>query len=211
MGGKTKPERTFNGIGEGRGTTSTGVHYDTRIHPTDMSPQEIRRHALERAEQELRAEQAKKESRRPKKQSRSTLLTAGAVIVFAAVALFGGDTIWGAVTTPAPSVAPSPEYTVYQQTEPPTSLVAVALPTVMQTEQPPETTQKPVPVEARSVGEITVEPIQLSAKTTVWVPANGSRYHTMDSCSGMKEAREVSLSEAKEGGFTPCKRCKPPE
>lgn len=210
MGGKTKPERTFNGIGEGRGTTSTGVHYDTRIHPTDMSPQEIRRQALERAEQELRAAQAKKENHKPKKQNRSTLLTAGAVVVFAAVALFGGDAIWDAVTT-TPSVSPLPVYTAQQQTEAPLLLEAAALPTAVQDVQMPETTQVPVPVGVRSVGEITVEPVQLSVHTTVWVPASGSRYHTMDSCSGMKEAREVSLIEAKEDGFTPCKRCSPPE
>lgn len=45
----------------------------------------------------------------------------------------------------------------------------------------------------------------------VFYSANGSRYHLTATCSGMKEAKEADLSQAKAWGLTPCKRCDPPE
>jgi len=45
----------------------------------------------------------------------------------------------------------------------------------------------------------------------VWVSAGGSRYHLTDSCSGMKNARTVSLAQAQTEGYTACKRCNPPD
>lgn len=42
---------------------------------------------------------------------------------------------------------------------------------------------------------------------TVWIPQTGSKYHTRSNCSNMKDPREVTLEEAEERGFTPCKRC----
>ncbi|MDR0898487.1 MAG: hypothetical protein LBN04_11620 [Oscillospiraceae bacterium] len=42
----------------------------------------------------------------------------------------------------------------------------------------------------------------------VWIPTNGGqRYHNKDSCSGMKNPREVSIDQAMAQGFTPCGRC----
>lgn len=45
----------------------------------------------------------------------------------------------------------------------------------------------------------------------VWVPRSGSKYHSKSTCSGMKNPRQVTLKEALSCGFTPCKRCKPPQ
>lgn len=45
----------------------------------------------------------------------------------------------------------------------------------------------------------------------VWVPRSGSKYHSKSSCSNMKDPRQVTLAEALSCGFTPCKRCKPPQ
>lgn len=52
---------------------------------------------------------------------------------------------------------------------------------------------------------------QPSDSLAVYVPASGSRYHATPDCSGMKNAREVSIETAAREGFTPCKRCNPPE
>lgn len=41
----------------------------------------------------------------------------------------------------------------------------------------------------------------------VWIPQSGSKYHSTPSCSGMKNPRQVSLSEAQSKGYTACKRC----
>lgn len=45
----------------------------------------------------------------------------------------------------------------------------------------------------------------------VWVPLSGSKYHSKSTCSNMKNPRQVTLAEALSCGFTPCKRCKPPQ
>ncbi len=41
----------------------------------------------------------------------------------------------------------------------------------------------------------------------VWIPQSGSKYHRAADCSGMKDPRQVTLSEAEAQGATPCSRC----
>lgn len=41
----------------------------------------------------------------------------------------------------------------------------------------------------------------------VWIPASGSKYHSNSSCSGMNNPTQVTLSEAQNMGYEPCKRC----
>ena len=44
---------------------------------------------------------------------------------------------------------------------------------------------------------------------TVWVSATGSKYHNKNNCGTMNpsKARQMSLSEAKNKGYQPCKNC----
>lgn len=41
----------------------------------------------------------------------------------------------------------------------------------------------------------------------VWIPKTGKKYHKKSSCSNMKNPEKVSLSTAKERGYTACKKC----
>ncbi|MGN0746411.1 MAG: hypothetical protein ACI4ML_07045 [Aristaeellaceae bacterium] len=42
----------------------------------------------------------------------------------------------------------------------------------------------------------------------VWVPTNGGRkYHVKETCSGMEDPVQVTVSEAQRLGFEPCGRC----
>ena len=42
----------------------------------------------------------------------------------------------------------------------------------------------------------------------VWIPTHGGKkYHRKSSCSGMKGPEKVSISTAKQRGFTACKKC----
>ena len=43
--------------------------------------------------------------------------------------------------------------------------------------------------------------------TTVWISENGTKYHTSATCSGMKEPTSLPLAEARQQGYTACKRC----
>jgi len=45
------------------------------------------------------------------------------------------------------------------------------------------------------------------AEQTVWISGSGSKYHSKATCSGMKSPSEITLAEAEDLGFTPCKRC----
>ena len=49
-------------------------------------------------------------------------------------------------------------------------------------------------------------------QTMVWVAASGTRYHSTPYCGTMNPSRatQVTLSEAKKGGYTPCSVCNPP-
>lgn len=46
-----------------------------------------------------------------------------------------------------------------------------------------------------------------SAGDTVWVSESGSKYHSKSDCSGMEDAKEITLEEAEKDGKTACKRC----
>lgn len=41
----------------------------------------------------------------------------------------------------------------------------------------------------------------------VWIPQSGSKYHSRSGCSNMKNPSQVSLDEAVNLGYEPCKRC----
>ena len=41
----------------------------------------------------------------------------------------------------------------------------------------------------------------------VWIPESGKKYHSNSSCSNMKNPSKVSVSKAKQMGYTPCKKC----
>ena len=46
-----------------------------------------------------------------------------------------------------------------------------------------------------------------SSSGDVWIPASGSKYHSSKNCSNMKNPHKVTLQEAKDSGYTPCKKC----
>ena len=52
--------------------------------------------------------------------------------------------------------------------------------------------------------------VQASDEPLVWIPKSGSKYHATSTCSGMKNPVQVTLSEARDGGYEPCKKCHPP-
>ena len=41
----------------------------------------------------------------------------------------------------------------------------------------------------------------------VYIPQNGSKYHSNPNCSNMKNPTAISLSEAQARGYQPCKKC----
>lgn len=45
------------------------------------------------------------------------------------------------------------------------------------------------------------------AKEMVWIPRNGSKYHSRSSCSNMKNPSQVTKDQAKSRGYSPCKKC----
>jgi len=102
-------------------------------------------------------------------------------------------------TTPTPSPIPT-------KTAPPTGTQTESASTTVSHSQEETASPPPsllTPTEADRLGE--------PGEIHVWIPQSGTRYHKTAECSGMKDPIEVSLREAKEQGFTPCKRCNPPE
>lgn len=55
----------------------------------------------------------------------------------------------------------------------------------------------------------TVSPNATADSETVWISANGSKYHTHNHCGVMNtdKANQISEKEAQERGFTACKKC----
>ncbi len=56
--------------------------------------------------------------------------------------------------------------------------------------------------------DITREAEEFSNNTMVWIPTKGGKkYHSSQWCSSMDSPEHVTLKEAEDRGFTPCKRC----
>jgi len=86
------------------------------------------------------------------------------------------------------------------------------------TDTAPAAVSVPVaPTAAAAAPESTMLPAQTPSapsvpeEVRVWLPKSGQRYHISPACSGMRDAIEAPLAQAKAQGYTPCKRCHPPE
>lgn len=191
------------------GITSTGVQYDARTDWDDWDPAAQREAALEQAreEQRKRERQKPRQARRRGAQLRSLVLVAGLIALFSGVSLYFGDTLW---------ITADPASGITDASTLPETGIAVLSASTDSTSAPPESKPSDMPVEqaafVMAAESPSAVPEQLqSAEVFVWIPKSGARYHLTDTCSGMQEAQEVLLSQAKGEGFTPCKRCKPPE
>lgn len=107
-----------------------------------------------------------------------------------------------ALDTPDASAPPSPE-----ETSVPTSSEPGELLTLEPLEPDPSNDTSLAGTRAQS-SPSDPEPLpETKSGGTVWIPQSGSKYHSTPSCSGMKNPRQVSLSEAQSKGYTACKRC----
>ncbi len=192
------------GVGEGTGTTSTGVHYDTRAHPVERTPDEVRRDALARA---LAEQNKRKRARRPAKDRKRLINAALTVAVVALAAVFGalyGDRLWAELSAEPSKAAGQTLVLAEKQTEvPPEPTASQAAPPT----DPPPSESPP------AVAPTGAQPpaVETETKTVlVWIPQSGNRYHAKAECSGMKDPAPVPLDDAKARGLTPCKRCNPP-
>ena len=48
---------------------------------------------------------------------------------------------------------------------------------------------------------------QTSSGEMVWIPKSGSKYHSNENCSNMKNPTQVTKEEAEDRGYEPCKKC----
>lgn len=56
--------------------------------------------------------------------------------------------------------------------------------------------------------ELSENTSEIYDESNVWVSINnGDKYHSKPSCSKMKAPKEISLKQAKESGYTACKKC----
>lgn len=62
-----------------------------------------------------------------------------------------------------------------------------------------------------NLSEIDSEPVTAiqpeNTVNMVWLPENGTKYHSNSSCSNMENPRQVPLDEAVNAGYEPCKKC----
>ncbi|NLP13997.1 MAG: hypothetical protein GX383_05885 [Clostridium sp.] len=67
------------------------------------------------------------------------------------------------------------------------------------------------PVETAEKTEVETAEKTETEKITVYITEDGEKYHS-DGCQYLKKSKiPMSLNEAKNQGYTPCKRCKPPQ
>lgn len=71
----------------------------------------------------------------------------------------------------------------------------------------PETASAPSDSRSLPGDDPSPTPAQSADGDVVWVSQSGTKYHSTPSCSGMKNPKELTLSQAQSKGYTPCKRC----
>ena len=72
------------------------------------------------------------------------------------------------------------------------------------------TTTEPVTEETTTVPQATTKvttKATTQAEPMVWIPQSGSKFHSRAGCSNMKNPTQVTLSEAKDLGYTACAKC----
>lgn len=55
--------------------------------------------------------------------------------------------------------------------------------------------------------EENTSPVGYDVTVAVWIPKSGKKYHSKPDCSSMKSPCEISVDEAIEKGYSPCKKC----
>lgn len=98
------------------------------------------------------------------------------------------------------TTALKPVATTTESANPTTTTTTKATTTTVKTTNSTTTTTK-------ATTTTTWEPEPEPEAEMVWIPQSGKKYHSHAGCSGMKNPEEVTLEEAEEMGYTPCKRC----
>lgn len=71
----------------------------------------------------------------------------------------------------------------------------------------PAATKKVTTTEATTVTTTTKAPEVDENVQMVWIPRTGSKYHSSSDCSNMRNPSHVTISDAIDRGYTPCKKC----
>ena len=71
----------------------------------------------------------------------------------------------------------------------------------------PSTTKKVTTTKKPTTKKVTAANNGPETGEMVWIPESGKKYHSNSSCSNMKNPSKVSVSKAKQMGYTPCKKC----
>ena len=74
--------------------------------------------------------------------------------------------------------------------------------TAWETEETKKETQQ-----VQSITPIQAQNQEESKTQMVWIPKTGKKYHASASCSGMKDPSRVTITQAKNMGYTACKKC----
>ena len=95
-------------------------------------------------------------------------------------------------------------------TEPESTTLEISSTTISESTEPESsvTTEPDITTSVGSTAETPKTEAPLDEKPdTVWVTASGSKYHIKQNCSNMRSPKEISLEDAINEGYEPCKKC----
>lgn len=196
---------------DGRGFTSMGVFVDDGQDAAGQGARNMQRKVIANPKAASPKQRRHMLSVRKKKEWRHYALIMAALAGFAIISIFWGDAIY---QTQDRRTDGDRAVALVEATFLPEASREAALPTPTQSSRATLITEAPPiekPKEANTAEPLSTASASLEDIIHVFIPASGSRYHALATCSGMIEPREVTLSVAKAQGLTPCKRCNPPE
>ena len=119
-------------------------------------------------------------------------LAAGLAVVMLLLTACGVENTYTGATE-SPMLGFLPETVITSEPEQEEQIYGTTVPTTMPTVKP---TQKP------EQEDHTENDAQM-----VWIPMTGKKYHSKANCSGMKDPSKITITEAQNRGYTPCKKC----
>lgn len=49
--------------------------------------------------------------------------------------------------------------------------------------------------------------VNITQEDRVWISENSNKFHSLQHCSGLENPKRISLKDAQQAGYIPCKRC----
>lgn len=198
------------------GTTTMGVQFDARQSDSTAATKRVRRKAIKTQDVTLKKRQRSSISAHRKKQVINNMLVFMALVGFCLFSVLYGDAVFQ-----GEDIVLNANNTLALEAEEASSVEVMQTPlNTLETSKHSSPSATHTAMEEMlfvhdeaQAGPTTQSSLAMDASIAeriyVFISGSGTRYHANETCSNMVNPTEITLIEAKDQGYTACKRCNP--